>query len=353
MSKQRRISDYGIEIGELDTGKLNKISDVKGVKVGHFTIDTDIYKTGATIISPSEKNIYLDKLIASSYVLNGYGKTTGLIQLDELGQLESPIALTNTLNVGLVQDALLGYMIKKTAQEGVDISSINTVVAECNDSYLNKITDRIVRNKHLISALKNTTINFKEGDIGAGKGMSCHQLKGGIGSASRIFKLDNITYTMGVLVLSNHGILRDLLIRGKNIGKLIEGNIQLKREKDEGSIIIIVATDLPLSSRQIKRICKRTSIGMARTGSFMGHGSGEIIIGFSTANIINNKKAESEKCSILNFKFLNEDKIDIAFRAVAEATEEAILNSMITAGDISGYKKHKRISLKNYMYLLE
>lgn len=356
MEMQLRISDYGIKIGLMNTGKLNKISDVKGVTVGHSTVDTDEYKTGVTVVNPSEDNIFLNKLVASSYVLNGYGKTSGLVQLNELGQLESPIALTNTLNVGKVQDSLVEYMIKKSLEDEVNITSINTVVAECNDSYLNKISDRPVSREHVLIALENATRDFQEGDVGGGKGMSCHQLKGGIGSASRVFSLEGMEYTIGVLVQSNYGLLRDLCIDGKKIGLLIEEEMKITKEEDRGSIIIIVATDLPLSSRQLGRICKRTSVGLARVGSYMGHGSGEVIIGFSTANVMKYNTSPSysnnDTNCILEQKVLNEDKMDWAFRAVAEATEEAILNSMITTNEVVGYKGNKRLSLKSYMNLL-
>lgn len=356
MSKQLRISDYGIKMGFMKTGKLNKITDVEGVTVGHSTLDTEEYKTGVTVINPTGHNIFTNKFIASSCVLNGYGKTVGLIQINELGQLESPIALTNTLNVGIVQDALVQYMISKSLREGIEITSINTVVAECNDSYLNNIADRPVTNEHVLSAFEAVTIDFEEGDVGGGKGMSCHQLKGGIGSASRVFDLDGVEYTMGVLVQSNYGLLRDLRIDGNKIGQAIQDEQKLEHEVDKGSIIVIVATDLPLSSRQMQRVCKRTSIGMARVGSFTGHGSGEIVIGFSTANVlkynINKPVSGSDNNSILELKVMNEDKIDCAFRAVTEATEEAILNSMITANEVVGYRGNKRASLKSYIHLM-
>lgn len=350
MKNQLKMSDYGIKIGQLKSGPLNKITDVKGVKVGHATVDTNDYKTGVTMICPSEEDIFRNKLVASSYILNGYGKTVGLIQLNELGQLESPIALTNTLNVGKVQDSLIGYMLNKAALNDVEIRSLNTIVAECNDSYLNKISDRAVCENHVLQAIESAVEDFKEGDIGGGKGMSCHQLKGGIGSASRVFGLENKEYTVGVLVQSNYGLLEDLCIDGNKLGKLIDKKLKLKKEEDKGSIIIVVATDLPVSSRQLGRICKRASVGLARLGSYMGHGSGEIVIGFSTANTI---KYETESRCIQDFKIMREENLDLAFRAVAEATEEAVLNSMITANEVEGYKGNKRESLKSYINLLD
>ena len=345
MAKQKRIEDYGINIGHFPRGKLNKITDVKGIKVGHCTIDTEENKTGVTVILPTEGNIYEEKLIAASYVLNGFGKTTGLIQIDELGTLESIIALTNTLNVGIVHDAVVEYTIEECKRINIDLTTLNPVICECNDSYLNNIQNRAVKKEHVFKAIKNAGLDFEEGDVGAGKGMSCHQLKGGIGSASRIVKLDGRDYTIGVLVLSNHGALKDLTISGKNIGKDLAEEIDVEPPRDRGSIISIVATDIPLTSRQLKRVLKRTSVGIARVGSYISHGSGEVIIGFSTANKIKHK----ENQDIINIEAINEEKIDEVFRAVAECEEEAILNSMITANRVVGYKGRVRETLKDYI----
>ena len=345
ITTQKRISDYNINIGEFPKGRLNKITDVKGVKVGHSTIDEGEIKTGVTVIFPMEENVFSNKLIGASYVLNGFGKTTGLVQIEELGTLESIIGLTNTLNVGLVQDAIVKYMVEECSRENIEIESINPIVAECNDGYLNNIQLRSVKEEHVYNAIKDAKVDFLEGDIGAGKGMSCHQLKGGIGSASRIINLDRKEYTIGVLVLSNHGLLKDLVINGEKIGERLSEEIELIPQKDQGSIISIIATDIPLSSRQMKRVCKRTSVGLARLGSYIGHGSGEIILGFSTANIIK----YGEEQDILDFKFLNEDKIDRVFRAVAECEEEAVLNSMITSNKVIGYKGRSRESLIDYI----
>lgn len=345
MANQRRIEDYGIKIGELPKGKLNKITDVKGVKVGHCTIDTEENKTGVTVILPTEGNIYAEKLVAASYVLNGFGKTAGLVQVDELGTLESIIALTNTLNVGLVYDAVVEYTIEQCKKINLNVTTFNPVIGECNDSYLNNIQNRAVKKEHVYKAIENAVEDFEEGDVGAGKGMSCHHLKGGIGSASRIVTLNGIDYTVGVLVLSNHGTLKDLTILGKNIGKELAKQIETHEAKDKGSIISVIATDIPLTNRQLKRIIKRASVGLARLGSYIGHGSGEIMIGFSTANIIKHEGTQD----IVNLMAINEDKIDGVFRAVAECEEEAILNSMVTANKVVGYLGHSRESLKDYI----
>lgn len=345
MVKQKRIEDYGIKIGKLPKGKLNKITDVKGVKVGHCTIDTEDNKTGVTVILPMEDNIYLNKLVAASYVLNGYGKTAGLVQIEELGNIESIIALTNTLNVGLVHDAVVEYMINECKKENFQLKTFNPIICECNDSYLNNIQLRAVQKEHVYRAIEDAKVDFREGDIGAGKGMSCHQLKGGIGSSSRIVTIDGKAFTLGVLVLSNYGLLEDLTIDGRNIGRTISKKLEMKPQTDRGSIISIIATDIPMSSRQLGRICKRTGVGLARLGSYIGHGSGEITIAFSTANRIKHNESEG----IVNMKIINEDKIDIVFRAVAECEEEAVLNSMITSEKVIGTEGRIRETLKDYI----
>ncbi|MGE5627366.1 MAG: P1 family peptidase [Solirubrobacterales bacterium] len=345
MNRQKRIEDYNIQIGKYPKGKFNKITDVNGVKVGHYTIDDEFNKTGVTVILPSENNIFSNKYIAASCVLNGFGKTQGLIQIDELGTLEAPIALTNTLNVGIVHDAIVEYMIEICDHDSIELQSINPVICECNDSYLNNIKNKAIKKEHVYKAINKCTIDFDEGDVGGGKGMSCHQLKGGIGSASRIIELDGKQYTLGVLVQTNHGLLEDLCINGKRLGLELSKKINTPKEVDKGSIIIIIATDIPLESRQLKRICKRASVGLARLGSYIANGSGEISIGFSTANIIKH----NELNDMMSIEIINENKLDDLFRATAECTEEAVLNSMVTANSVTGYNGHKRESLSRYM----
>ncbi|SNR91445.1 D-aminopeptidase [Anaerovirgula multivorans] len=345
MNNKKRIEDYGVTIGKFSKGKLNKITDVKGVKVGHCTIDTQENKTGVTVILPQEGNVFQNKLIAASYVINGFGKTTGLMQIEELGTLETPIALTNTLNIGIVHDAMVSYMIEQCEKDHIEIQSINPVVGECNDAGLNNIKKRVIQKEHVYEAIKNSCVNFEEGDVGAGKGMTCHKLKGGIGSSSRKILLDNKEYHLGILVQSNHGLLEDLTISGKNIGKEIAKRIKVEGTIDKGSIIIVVATDIPLSSRQLKRVCKRASVGLARVGSYIGHGSGEVVIGFTTGNIIEH----DDKSDLVTIRIINENHMDLLFRAVAEACEEAILNSMITANSVVGYKGNRREALRDFI----
>lgn len=333
-----RIREYGIGIGSMPTGKLNKITDVAGVRVGHCTIADEKHNTGVTVVLPSENNPFVHKLPCASFVLNGYGKTAGLIQIDELGTLETPIALTNTLNVGLVHDALTQYMIDICAKDKISLRSVNPVVCECNDASLNDIRDRTVTAEHVFKAIDAAADDFEEGAVGCGRGTSCHGLKGGVGSASRIVEIDGKRYTLGTLVQTNHGRLEDLMIGGKNIGRLIDRELR-SSEPDKGSCIIILATDAPLSDRQLRRVIKRCSVGLARLGSFIGHGSGEVFIGFSTANSVS---PDYDKRGTLTVELLNERYIDLFFRAAAEAAEESVLNSMVCAEAVRKGKVARR-----------
>ena len=338
-----RIRDFGIVPGKMRTGKRNKISDVPGVTVGHATVITPVHNTGVTVIMPGEENPFTHKLPCAAFVLNGFGKTTGLIQIRELGTLETPIALTNTLNVGLVHDAITGYMIRRCREEGADLCSVNPVVCECNDASLNDIRERAVKEEHVLAAIRDAAADFAEGAVGCGRGMTCHGLKGGVGSASRLIDTDEGAFTIGVLVQTNHGLLPDLIIDGRKTGEDIANTIEAAGP-DKGSCIVILATDLPLSDRQLGRIIRRCSVGLARLGSFIGHGSGEVFIGFSTANRVLPGSGD-----LVTVRMLNEEKIDDCFRAAAECTEEAVLNSMAAAETVTGPDGNIRRSLADFL----
>ncbi|WP_294188766.1 P1 family peptidase [uncultured Clostridium sp.] len=322
----------------MKTGKLNKITDVNGIKVGHKTIDNGDIHTGVTVIIPSENNIFLNKYIASTYVINGFSKTSGLIQVDELGTLESIIGLTNTLNVGTVQQAIVKHMLKDNPDIGIDTGTINAIVGECNDGYLNDIRKCAITEEDVYEAIENATIDFDLGSVGAGRGMSCFEMKGGIGSASRIVELDGQEFTIGVLILSNFGLKKDFILDTLNFSDFNDSNLE------KGSIIIILATDIPLSSRQLKRVCKRMSVSLARLGSHLGNGSGDVVIGFSTANVIPHYKADD----IITLKEIHEDKIDIVFRASIETCEAAIMSSLLNNETLVGRDGHTRLSLLVY-----
>lgn len=344
---KKRIRDYGFIIGSHQPGKLNKITDVGDVTVGHCTIDTEDHKTGVTVILPCKDNIFVNKLTAAAFVHNGFGKTTGIPQIEELGTLESIIGLTNTLNVGKVQEGIVDYMVELCEKDGEEISSINTVVGECNDASLNKITERVIGTEEVRAAIADAGKDFKEGDVGAGKGTTCFGMKGGIGSASRLVSLDGKEYVIGVLVQSNFGKTRNFVLNGRPLGEELCLKIE-EAKKDEGSIMMVVATDLPVSDRQLKRIIRRAGVGLSRCGSFMGHGSGDIMLGFSTAN----RFCRGEEAAVISVQQMNENHMDDIFEAAAEATEEAILNSLAMADTVTGYKGTKRFSFTD-LYLKE
>lgn len=338
---QKRARDFGISVGLLPCGPFNRITDVPGVTVGHHTLDTEQNKTGVTVVMPCTENPFFHKLPAAAFVLNGFGKTLGLVQVQELGTLETPIALTNTLNVGLVHDAIVQYMIDRCREDGLGyLRSVNPVVCECCDATLNNIHSRAVRSEHVFAAIRSADVYFEEGDVGAGKGMICHGLKGGIGSASRVIEIGNNKYTLGVMVLTNHGRLPDLTINGKRIGSELADKL-MQYAPDKGSCIVIAATDLPLDSRQLGRVLRRASVGLARLGSYIGEGSGEVFLGFSTANAFDPR----EKESVRSGQLFAENNLDLPFRAIAECTEEAVLNSLLTSDAVVGHTGKKIVGL--------
>lgn len=317
----------------LKSGKKNCITDVEGVHVGHVTLyeklnDTDTICTGVTAILPHNRNLFAEKVRAASYVVNGFGKSNGLIQVDELGTIESPIMLTNTFSVGAVMQGTLEYMLDQDETIGDSTSSLNLVVGECNDSHLNSMRLQAVKPEHAIQAIKSASTDAaEEGAVGAGKGMVCYQYKGGIGTSSRIVGHEEDTYTFGVLVLSNFGEKEQALFADWNPVTL---------DTPDGSIMMIVATDAPLYDRQLKRIAKRTAIGLGRTGSLIGNGSGDIAIAFSTANPYAHKK--DEKLERLTHIRDDHPIMNKLFQAVIEATEEAIINSLRAAKTTYGRK---------------
>lgn len=342
------IRNYGYKIGSLPTGPKNAITDVSGVTVGHTTINERDCHTGVTVILPAQDNLFTNKLTAACHVHNGFGKTCGLMQIGELGSIETPIALTNTLNVGLVHDALVEYTLNRCKLDGVSLRSVNPIVGECNDGRLSNIALRPVKQEHVFSAIESASPDFLQGSMGAGAGTICYGLKGGIGSASRVMEIGGKTYTLGVLVQSNFGSTEDLMLGGRALGKELLPQLESKKiaptKVDAGSIMMIVATDLPVSFRQLGRIIRRCGVGLARTGSYLGHGSGEVMIGFTTANRIPHEGPE-----LLQQTILREDLLDLPFRAAAEATEEAVLNSMTAADTTVGYDGLTIYSIREFL----
>ena len=315
-----RVQEVFEQYGEGTRGEKNLITDVKGVKAGHVTLDDDTIHTGVTVVVPCD-DIYHKKPVAAVHVINGFGKTAGLMQLEELGCIESPIALTNTLSVGQCLEGLVRY----TLAENLNVRTFNPVCGETNDSKINDIASLAVRSDHVIEAIENASDTFETGSVGAGRGTICFGLKGGIGSASRTFRIKGNDYTIGILVQSNFGSMRDLTIAGDPIGKRIAEAIKAQESEDKGSIMIILATDLPVDSRQLKRILKRCETGLIRLGSRLGHGSGDVVIGFTTANTMEHAKG------MIVHEILPDHLLDPAFRLAGEATEEAVLDSLIAA----------------------
>lgn len=317
-------------------GKWNTITDVPGVKVGHVTLDEqlpggDYICTGVTAILPHSGNIFEQKVPAASFVLNGFGKTAGLIQIEELGVMESPIMLTNTFSVGAVLEGTLAYMLEEDRSIGDSTSSLNVVVGECNDSYLNSMRLMKVKPHHAIEAIQNAEAGpIAQGAVGAGKGMICYGMKGGIGSSSRIVQRDGDSYTVGVLTLTNFGKVEECKIAdwlGRNADILPHS--EADHNKPDGSVIIVVATDAPVNERQLKRLAKRAAIGLGRTGTHIHNGSGDIVIAFSNAFTI----PHTSEHMTMAYELLRDDHpvMNDLFQAVIEATEEAVYQSMIHA----------------------
>ncbi|MCZ6677211.1 MAG: P1 family peptidase, partial [Candidatus Poribacteria bacterium] len=307
-----------------------------GVKVGHVTLISGEGKldpgkgpirTGVTAILPHDGNLFRDKVTATAHIINAFGKSIGLAQLLELGNIETPILLTNTLNVWTVADAVVDYV----SAQNPNVHSFNPIVGECNDSFLNDILGRHVRREHVFQALEIADrTNVEEGVVGAGVGMSGFGWKGGLGTASRVVEIDGTAYTVGALVLTNTGAASDLRIDGFPIGKhLTPADFQ----EPPGSIMIIVATDAPLSHRQLTRVAKRAAFGLARTGAIASHSSGDFVIAFSTTNRID---ASAHGGEVQRSTFPDEAALTHLFRAVIEATEESIINSLLKSHTVQG-----------------
>lgn len=343
-SKRRcRIRDLGISIGEFNPGPKNSITDVIGIRVGHSTLiegsgrrkpGNGPVRTGVTVILPND-DIYNERLIGGGFILNGAGEVSGFTQMVEWGMLETPIALTNTLSVGRVSDSVVKWMSQKYPEIGTLQDVIIPVVGECDDSFLNDAVGLHIKPNHVFSAMDHAVSDLiEEGSVGAGTGMLCCDFKSGIGTSSRIVPIGEKNYTLGVLVLSNFGTMEHLRVDGYPVGRVLarmQGNYG-RRTQNYGSIIVVVATDLPLTSLQINRLCKRSAMGVARVGSYAANSSGEIIIGFSTANVIPRIPVTPQ----IQFNAILDMFLDPAYRATIEATEEAILNSMTTTVDMDG-----------------
>lgn len=319
-----RARDAGVVVGIMPTGPLNAITDVAGVKVGHTTvIEGETVRTGVTAILPHAGNAYRERVAAAMYVGNGFGKLLGVTQVQELGELETPILLTCTLCVWKAADAMVDYLIRQPGME--QVRSINPVVGETNDGYLNDIRSRPITPAHVEAALQSATSGpVEEGAVGAGTGTVAFGWKGGIGTSSRLLPNNLGGHTVGVLVQSNFGGV--LTINGAPVGRELD-QYAFKRdlgESGDGSIMMVVATDAPLDARNLERLAKRALVGLARTGATMTNGSGDYIIAFSTAR-------EPDA-------LVDNNRMSPLFQAVAEATEEAVYNSLFKANTVQGHR---------------
>jgi D-aminopeptidase len=333
-----RVREFGIKIGILEPGPLNAITDVEGVKVGQVTlIEGKNIRTGVTAILPHDGNIFQEKVPAAICIANGFGKLTGYTQVDELGNIETPIILTNTLSVPTAADALIDYTLSLPQNRKVE--SVNPVVGETNDGWLNDIQGRHVKKEHVLRAIQKAKSGpVEEGAVGAGTGTMCYDFKGGIGTSSRRLPSSRGGYTVGVLVQTNHGGV--LMINGFPAGVKL-GTYYLQKEiepKSEGSCLIVVATNAPLDSRNLKRLAKRALLGIARTGGFYSNASGDYAIAFSTAKEL--RIAFQCSSPFAQITVLRNDQMSPLFLAAAEASEEAILNSLFKAQRMEGKDGH-------------
>ena len=336
-SERPRAREVGVAPGILPTGPLNAITDVSGIQVGHLQlIEEDDVRTGVTVIIPHTGNLYQDKVPAGFAQGNGYGKFMGSTQILELGELETPIALTNTLSVPRAADALIEWTLQQSGNESV--RSVNAVVGETNDGYLNNIRKRVIQPSHVLEAINAAKPGpVAEGNVGAGTGTISFGWKGGIGTSSRMLPPSLGGYTIGVLVQTNYGGI--LQIMGAPVGKQLE-QYYLKNQLDkgdaDGSIIVIIATDAPISDRNLARMARRSFLGIGRTGSPMTNGSGDYAVAFSTALSV--RRTPDKQRAPSTYEALPNALTSPLFQAVVEATEEAIYNAMFKAETLGGHR---------------
>jgi D-aminopeptidase len=347
----------GIAPGRFSPGPLNAITDVIGVRVGHLTLiqgegplvpGVGPIRTGVTAILPHGGDLFLDKVVGVVHTINGFGEVTNAHQVAEMGVLEGPVMITNTLNVPRVADAVIDWIQARNPEMGVTTWGISPIVAECSDMYLNDIRGRHVRAEHVFAAVEGATDGpVEEGNVGAGTGMSCYGFKGGVGTSSRVVPAEAGGYTVGVLVVSNFGSRERLTIDGVPVGRFLvdwpEAETIGLTEPSGGSIVIVLATDAPVSERQLGRLARRVAHGLARTGSYAGTTSGDFVIAFTTANrVAHNAQGVTYPmtCIVETWQTINP-----LFEAVVEATEEAVLNSLFRAQTMVGRDGHTRYAL--------
>ncbi len=343
---RKRIRDYGIQIGEYEPGENNSITDIGEVKVGHSTIVSGKgplrvgfgpVRTGVTAIMPHGGDLIEKPVEASYFVFNGAGTTAGLSLIDEFGLIETPIMLTNTLSVGTVYEAVVKYTVEKSFTDG-QVRWFNPVVGETSDAYLNDIGGLHVKEEHVFEAINEAKGGeIEEGNFGAGTGTTAVGFKAGIGTSSRVVPVNGVEFNVGVLVQSNFG--GSLKVRGLHVGE----KMKKKENKARGSIMVIIATDAPLSYRQLRRISKRGTLGLTNTGWNAGHGSGDYFISFSTT-FRESVQARYVKDFILE-AYRSEEVLNPLFKATSEAVEEAVLNSIFKAETMTGRDEHTAVGI--------
>jgi len=342
-ARQKNLREYGIAPGVLQPGPLNAITDVPGVKVGQKTLvsGNDI-RTGVTAILPHAGNIFQDKVPAAVYVGNGFGKLVGTTQVAELGNIETPIVLTNTLGVPVAADALIGFTLALPGNDGV--GSVNPVVGETNDGYLNDIRGRHVTRRDVLDAIASAAGGkVAQGNVGAGTGTMAFGFKGGIGTSSRKLPENLGGHVVGVLVQTNFGGV--LSVDGVQVGKALRKHYLSDELNDspDGSCMIVVATDAPLDARNLERLAKRAMLGLARTGGIASNGSGDYVIAFSANDSV--RIAHESDSPLRQATVLRNDAMSPLFMAAIEATEEAILNSLLHAEAMVGRDGHEAAAL--------
>ena len=341
---RRRARELGLPLGKYKPGRWNAITDVAGVHVGHSTIVRGAgplrrgegpVRTGVTAILPAAGNVFMDRVVGGGFVLNGAGEISGLTQVMEWGLIETPILLTDTMSVGAVSDATVRYMTRKYPGIGDEHDVIIPLVGECDDSWLNDVAGRHVREEHVVQAIDTAASGpVAEGSVGGGTGMITCDFKAGIGTSSRRLPSAMGGHTLGVLVMSNFGTIDGLRVGGAPVGEYLEPKFAHlpKRTSNYGSIIVVLATDAPLMTHQLNRLAKRAALGVGRAGSYAAHGSGEIVLAFSTANRVPRYSAKM----VYRARFLLDDRMDPLYEAVIECTEEAILNALCMARPMEG-----------------
>jgi D-aminopeptidase len=346
-TRATRARDLGVTIGRFATGPHNAITDVAGVRVGHVTLidgegplrpGVGPVRTGVTAVVPAEGDVFLQRVFAGSYVLNGAGEVMGMLQVDEWGICETPILLTSTMCVGRVADATISWMWRKHPKIGQEYDVVIPVVAECDDSFLNDAVGRHVTEHHVTAALDAAADGpVAEGCVGAGTGMQTFDFAGGIGTSSRRVELAGAETTVGALVLSNFGDRENLRIDGLPVGRLLaERFAHLKRRPAAGSIVVLIATDAPLLARQLSRLCRRGALALGRLGGYAANNSGEFIFSWSTKNRVPRERLSRQH----TVEIVLDAELDALYEATVDVVEEAVINAICAGVPMTGHSNH-------------